>query len=697
MANLFGMDEATMNSLYTYYISVNNIDTKLSISAFSNFVLTDVVTNPQYSNMFDETTVNSIKLLATFSNKDVITKDMNYSELANLFGMDENVAKKLLLLKYSTTDNGTALTLAEFINTTIYLKNNTPYLAGVDVSGLETLLMDESILANPNKYTATEMSQILGMPANQMYQIYALIDFSQNNTSNWKMSPNDFVAFILENSDNESIKSNLDENTAGMLNLASGIMASTINNASYSYEELAQLIGIDESTTKGIYTLYVAKNTTTKLTPQEFVTFVLNHKNDEMLAGSIDTNTISQLSLLRNVMNGTINNKKYSSEELSNLLGMNESDLSLLYGLYTITYVDTNPSVSLKDFINFLLDDVMQNPDFSSNFDESTTSQLNTINEVMNNSINKTQYNKENMFTILNKLGGSLDKDTIDLLYMYYGSCKEYNENWTLTVEKLVNFLNDNILTDSRFDKFIDDDMRQNIEDSKNTVNDAKELLIGGEYSRLIINTTLPSESEETFNFIQKIKDDLGEEVSEFYIIGDSPMAYEMNKTFPDELNFITILTMLAIFVVVAVTFKSVIIPLILVLIIQSAVYTTMGILSFSGEGVYFIALLIVQSILMGATIDYAILYTTYYIEHRKTMDVKESIINSYNKSINTILTSSSILIIATFVLGICTSGIISQICKVISQGTLCAVLLILILLPALMAACDKLIIRKKK
>ena len=174
-------------------------------------------------------------------------------------------------------------------------------------------------------------------------------------------------------------------------------------------------------------------------------------------------------------------------------------------------------------------------------------------------------------------------------------------------------------------------------------------------------------------------------------------MAYEISKTFDNELNFITIITMLAIFVVVAITFKSLIIPIILVLIIQCAVYLTMGILSFTGQNVYFIAILIVQSILMGATIDYAILYTSYYLEHRRKLSVKESVIESYNKSIHTILTSSSILTIVTLIIASFTSAIASKICKTISAGTICSTILILFLLPAVLAFCDKLIIKKEK
>ena len=239
--------------------------------------------------------------------------------------------------------------------------------------------------------------------------------------------------------------------------------------------------------------------------------------------------------------------------------------------------------------------------------------------------------------------------------------------------------------------------MKASIKESRKTVGDSKELLVGRSHSRLVINTSFDFEGEETFKFIQEIKDTLGENINEFYVIGDSAMAYEMSKTFGREFDYISILTMVAIFVVVAITFKSIILPLILVCIIQCAVYMTMGILSFLGGTIYFIAILIVQSILMGATIDYAIVYTSYYLEHRKELDIKNALIEAYNKSIHTILTSASILIIVTFIIGKFATEITAKICKALAEGTLCSAILILVLLPGILAACDRLIVKKDK
>ena len=177
IADLFGIDVNLIDELYKYYININEINLKLTISEFSNFVLNDVITNNNYAGNFNQETIQNIKLLATFSDLNIINKNMTSKELSELFGIDENLVKQLLLLKYSNSDNGTKLTIKEFINQVIYIKNNTDYIKDIDTNILENLLKDETIANNPNKYTATQLSSILNIELNKMYNLYALIDF----------------------------------------------------------------------------------------------------------------------------------------------------------------------------------------------------------------------------------------------------------------------------------------------------------------------------------------------------------------------------------------------------------------------------------------------------------------------------------------------------------------------------------------
>ena len=590
------------------------------------------------------------------------------------------------------------MTIQEFLNAVIKIGSleNSP----IDENTLNSLkilkmTIDPSVLESTIKYTATEMSNILGINKNQMYSLYALIDFTNGNTKNWKSTPYEFVNLIFNNKENEQIKNSISENQINNLNLLIKIMKSAINKQTYSYNELANFINSDAKNIKSIYGLYNSKNTITKLTPIQFVNFVLNHKKDSLLSEKLNSSTINSLNLLQSVMNGVTNNTKYSSNKISSLLGIDKSKIDLLYGLY-VSKTNTNQKMALNTLVDFIVNDVMNNKEFSGNFDNNSKLKLNTVQSIIKASNLNTKYSKDEMIAILSNLSDDMDNNTIELLYLYYGSSKEYNEDWQLTIEKFVNYLNDDILVDNRFTNFIDEDMKNKIIDSKKTVSDAKEMLVGDNYSRVVINTKLDSESEETFNFVQKMEDMLKQENDEFYIIGDSPMAYEMSKTFGDEFNYISILTMIAIFIVVCITFKSILIPLILVAVIQCAVYMTMGILSVSGGSVYYLALLIVQSILMGSTIDYAILYTSYYLEFRGKMNKKESIIIAYNESIHTILTSATILIIVTFIVGSFATAITSKICITLSQGTLCAELLILIFLPALLATFDKFVVKSK-
>ena len=96
----------------------------------------------------------------------------------------------------------------------------------------------------------------------------------------------------------------------------------------------------------------------------------------------------------------------------------------------------------------------------------------------MNAATNHTKYTSEEIFAILSKLSDNVEKNTVEMLYTYYGSDKQYKKEWTMTVEEFVNFLNQDILKDERFTDFIEDDMRQDIIEAKTTIEDARNMLI---------------------------------------------------------------------------------------------------------------------------------------------------------------------------------------------------------------------------
>jgi hypothetical protein len=703
LASLFGIDKEKVSKILFLKYSSHDDGSKTTISKF----IKNIIYLKNNANYLANTDVSSLELLYPFASNEnnINTTKMDKAHLSAIFN---NISKGLVdnIYAISGLPDEFEITPQEFVNLVIEKIPTIPdankaalNINEESINKLELLklVMDDSTSKNGIEYSASQISGILGIKKEEAQKLYSLINLVQEKTSNWTCTPYEFVNLILNNSENENIKESLDVNTLEKLKLLSNIMKSSMNNTSYTYTEIANFTGTDKEQTKKIYTLFVSKNEVTKITPQEFVNFVLKHKDDDTLKGRFSSKQVSNLQLIKKVFEGILNDTKYSKKEISELLGIDTEKTKLLYGLYNTKHINTNRTISLRDFVEFLLKDVVTNKEYSDNFGSKTVERLRVVNRIINSTLNGEKYTSSEIFAILSILSDDVDENIIDLLFTYYGSQNSYNKDWKLTIEEFVRYLNDDILNNTRYEDFLDDEKKDKITEAKDKINDAKKLLIAKNYSRVVINTKFDAEAEDTFEFIQKVKDLINDNKIDAYVIGSSCMAYEMSKTFGQEMDFITVLTMISIFIVVAVTFKSILAPIILVFVIQCAVYITMTILHVTGDSVYFIALLIVQSILMGATIDYAILYTSYYMEHRRTMGVKEAIINSYNKSIHTILNSSSILIIVTLIVANFASAIAAKICKTISEGTFCSTILILVLLPAMLAVCDKIIIKKKK
>lgn len=303
------------------------------------------------------------------------------------------------------------------------------------------------------------------------------------------------------------------------------------------------------------------------------------------------------------------------------------------------------------------------------------------------------KYNASELDYFLKMQNIDINKEIIISIYKTIYQDK-YNNDSKLTLEELINFI---IQNQNNFKNMINDDMFLEINNANNMIQETKKMFVGENYSIINISTSYKEESKDTFTFIDKLDKECKNKLNgKYYFIGNSIMNYEMSNNFNYEMNKLTIITIVLIFLVVLLTFKSVIIPLILVLLIQCAVYLLMTIIKIMDLKVYYLSLLIVQSILMGATIDYAILFTNYYLESRKNNSIKISLKETYNKSIHTILTSSMIMIIITGVLGfIFTDPAIGEICHIIAIGVTLAVLLILFVLPSIITLFDKYITKK--
>ncbi len=302
------------------------------------------------------------------------------------------------------------------------------------------------------------------------------------------------------------------------------------------------------------------------------------------------------------------------------------------------------------------------------------------------------KFSPEDIKKLLTRL--DLGVDVPDLLIQalyrgYFGS----DDFGKLSPYEMVDYASKTFTKDSfLYPRYISDDLLELLSDAKAQIADAEGQLRGEKHSIMMIATVYPGESEETGAFVDKLRTLCDENLpGGYYLIGNTAMAYEMVDSFGGEFNFISILTAAAIFLVVLLTFRSFVPPLILIVLIQSAVYATMVMMNLQGMTVYYLALLVVQGILMGSTIDYGILLTGYYREFRQREDIPEALRDSLNHSVHTILTSGIVIVVVTAVVGYAFADpAVQQIVHAISKGAAVAILLILLLLPGVLAALDR-------
>ncbi|BCR35858.1 efflux RND transporter permease subunit [Mariniplasma anaerobium] len=227
---------------------------------------------------------------------------------------------------------------------------------------------------------------------------------------------------------------------------------------------------------------------------------------------------------------------------------------------------------------------------------------------------------------------------------------------------------------------------------------DVKAQFIGQNYTRFIIYTTVREESELLYQFQDELVDIVSSQYDDYYMVGMHQATANIKDLITSDTLMITFASMIAIFIILLITFRSFVIPIILVLLIQSAIWMNLSVLYLQGVSTIYIGYLVVMAIQLGATIDYAVLMTNRYVNYRKSFEPFEAIDKSYQKSFITIMISASVLAAAGFIEGgFSNISSVQEIGFLLGKGTLISFIYILLFLPVLLILLDKFLYFKHK
>lgn len=228
---------------------------------------------------------------------------------------------------------------------------------------------------------------------------------------------------------------------------------------------------------------------------------------------------------------------------------------------------------------------------------------------------------------------------------------------------------------------------------------DLSKMMDNDQYQLIIVNSTYEIASDELASQIKEIDSLVKSYDKNSIIAGEGPLMNDLVAIADHDFRMVNYTSIIVIFIIMVLVLKQINLPLILILTIEFAIFCNMSVAFYTKTTLPFIASIVVGTIQLGATIDYAILMSTKYMEERASIkDKKEAMLKTLSLTVPSIITSALCFFAATFGVAAYTKiDMIGSICELLSRGAIISMLVVILILPSLLMVCDKFIIKNKK
>ena len=692
LAALIGADESTVNTVFVLDNAGDVSAQTMSLPEFSSFLCGSLLQDALFGTYFDDAAKAQAQTMDTLVQLAVSGQGLTPDQMAQTLGMDAESVSKLYGLYFSADPAfqqeaaAMTMTLTDFLP---LLKANAPAEQQAQLAQTEQLV---NLAVSGQALDASSLAPVFGMDTTQVRQIFALVLAGQKT-----VALADFSAFLVNSVLTDAAYAGaFSEEQAAQLRRLDSIAQLAVSGTPLDAGTLAQLFGTDTDTITTAFRLYFGRDISQKtMSLKSFTDFALS---DPLVSGMMDASTLGRIQFLQAILNAAINGTAFTSARLASFLGMNPAQTEKLYILRMGENGGTDSwTISPRSFVAFAATDVLGDAELAKQIDEKTAEELRQGHTLIEAVVSEKAYSVGEMTALLSSLTEDVTENETEILYLLYGGVNDADPTEKMTIVELFDLLCDKMMNDGRFAEYFDGETKKEILDSKAELEDAVAQMRGKAYARLVITSDYPDESPETSDYVTRLNTLCRENLGEYYLVGNSVMVCEMDHAFDSEYWMISLITAISVFLVVLIAFRHPILPLLLTLLVQCGVFITVTVIGAYSGSIYYLALLIVQSILMGATIDYGIVFCNFYMDSRKTMDVTDALRAAYEGSIHTIMTSGSILVLVLAALGILVSSpMISDVSTTLSIGALVAMLLILLVLPGMTVCCDRLINRNK-
>ncbi len=531
---------------------------------------------------------------------------------------------------------------------------------GLDQTQIEKVTNALNIINNKDiPMTASQYAQFLDITETDATRLYNLYN-QLNGTNEDVIVAHSMISFMQ----NHLFLLSLTDEERDSLNTVHLLM----NNNAVSPNDFSNVFNIELINGYGIYTYYAES---LGFTPSSFILNnmiqFINHNAEDLQFDHSQKTKISQINDLFDYKDN-----QTDADTFARLLNISHH---LAYGIYAYygDYLDieTN-SINLNDLLLFMKDnDALLALSETEILD--ITQALNFINH---------KNDRLDTETFSSLLGMNGNETTV----LYYA----YQDN-DFVFKDIINYMYDKKETLE-----LNEAQKEKIIHTKELMSTAFNNFESDEYARIFFNINLNIDDEKALNLVKSLRTDLNQFYDEYYVLGDSSNILDIKASFNHDVFNVNFITIISILFILIITFRSFIVPILLVLIIQGSIWINFSFANITNTSIVFIGYIIVTAIQMGATIDYAIVLTERYREFRKENNKFNAVKETIQVSIPIILTSAGILIVSGFTVGSISSiSSISSLGILIGRGALISFIMVIFLLPQLLLIFDKIVCKR--
>lgn len=636
-----------------------------------------------------------------------VQKHVTYNDLLDITTKDN---AKLILSLYSL-DNGTTteMTYLEYMNELEGLISTGTIMVTEEMSDLSKVLLIKNMMSE--SYSSSELLATGLLPEStdqtMIELVYNSYHFDQGNVTINTLTLNQFIdalgAVAVAHPelvtdadaliDLQTLKTQLDSINTLLTTEATKEQFQAIAQSQFN-------VTLDDVTATAIYSNYFALNgldVTATIMIKDTLSFMvandlLPEANKAVVSAVLQANILVQTPVEYTAINSTLNNTVYL---LTGTMGTTELDENLVKFNYIIALGNYNliskDAVAFTDLVPYLAS-LTNDPFVSSLLTSDIINDVTTLQTQIALLKNTDTYTRQSIVSMLSETENADLVKLTSVIFASELSKTTFLDDYEVSVTELLQFI-------SSHDLGLTDTQLSQVSTLQTELATMKNIISSDNISLIVLNTTLPYESEETRAFINYVYNDVYKTVDDdIYFIGYSVSDAEIKEYFEDDLLKINFITIGAVLLILIITFQSVIIPLILVFTIEGAIWTTLSYSYVINEDIFFFCYIVIGAIQLGATIDYAIILTTNYQKERKINEKAIALKTALRQSIPSILTSGTILTIAGFAIAFVSSqSSIVAVGSFLGRGTLISMIYVVTILPSMLFTFDKLIIKTAK